>query len=289
MIPWSVALAGVWGLVACCAYGQDAVTPWYPLEPGDRWVYQKESLTGQMAHPDFERWTTEETVIGVAPVPDLRSMLVTKRIRVLGDTRTGDYIPQNDWAKRELPESHILIHQNCVYVLDGIDAEGAACGRAGSACARPNRKDLLRFNIPPDYCFPIAKGREWGRISSTSPAGEYVWDVLGLNSDPFGAPGSETFHLTAHQSSGTQMDRWFARGVGMLQEVIEHHGTYDESRRQLLSATIQGQTQNYQLTPARTIPLSTGDCRGDGWRHFVRADGAAFRDAADCVRYASRQ
>jgi len=273
------------GLMACCAFGQVR----YPLEPGDTWVYQKESLDGDMAHPDFERWTTEETVVSRVPVPDLAAILVTKRIKVLSDQLSPDYIPENDRAKRELPESHVLIHKNCVYVLDGVDAEGAACSWARTACLRPNRHDLLDGNIPPDYCFPMAVGKSWGRASNTSPAGEFIWHVPGMNGDPFGAPRGTTFHLSAHQGSGTQMDRWFAEGAGLLQEVIEHHGTYDEDRSQLLRATIHGQMRSFQLTPARTIPLSDWDCQGPGWKHFVRADGIAFRDQADCIRYSSRR
>jgi hypothetical protein len=285
---WAWSLAA-FGLVAVSAFAQEPAASWYPLEPGDSWVYQKESLDGQMAHPDLERWTTEETIVSRVAAPDLGATLVTTRIKVLSDQYTAQFIPENDRAKRELPESHALIYQNCVYVLDGNDAQGALCGRRAGACLRPNRDDLVGGKIPPDYCFPMAIGSTWGRVSNTSPAGEYVWDVLGINSDPFGAPGGTTFHLSAHQSSGTQMDRWFEEGVGLLQEVIEHHGTYDEDRRQLLRATIRGKTQDYQLTPARTIPLSDWDCKGPGWQHFVHPNGAAFRDQADCIRYTANR
>ncbi|MCU1237580.1 MAG: hypothetical protein JWP63_5547, partial [Candidatus Solibacter sp.] len=30
------------------------------------------------------------------------------------------------------------------------------------------------------------------------------------------------------------IDRWFAEGVVIVQEITEHHGTYDEERRQLV-------------------------------------------------------
>jgi hypothetical protein len=46
------------------------------------------------------------------------------------------------------------------------------------------------------------------------------------------------------------IDRWFAQGVGVLQQITEHHGTYEESRLQLLQTTIHGQNRTYQLTPA---------------------------------------
>ena len=240
-----------------------------------------------MAHPDFERWTTEETIVSVAPVPELAGTLVTKRTKVFGDTLTPGFLKANDMAKRELPESHLLLHQSCVYVLDGSDAMAAGCAQAGGACLRPNRDDLLRGNIAADYCFPIAKGMSWGKVPGTSPSEEYVWHAGGLDADPFGPPGGKTFHLSSYGGSGISMDRWFEQGVGLVQEVIEHHGTYDEDRRQLVRATIHGKTHAYQLTRARIVPSSEDDCDGPGWQHFARADGVSFRDKAGCVGYTS--
>ena len=85
------------------------------------------------------------------------------------------------------------------------------------------------------------------------------------------------------------MDRWFEEGIGVVQEVTEHHGTYGEQRRTLLSATLHGKARNYQLTPARTVPLSGLDCSGAGWRHYVRADGGAFGSTGECAAYSSVQ
>ena len=39
-----------------------------------------------MAHPSTERWTTEETIVGSVPVPEVAARLVTKRTRVLDHT-----------------------------------------------------------------------------------------------------------------------------------------------------------------------------------------------------------
>jgi hypothetical protein len=218
---------------------------------------------------------------------------------VLDHTVPPDFLAPNDSTKRELPESHLLIYQNCAYILDGIDAQGSACDPniANVPCLRPldpnhrlrpeYRDDLLHRKIPPDYCFPMVVGTKWGQVPITSPAEEWVWRVKGLNADPFGPPGGRTFRLSSHLGSGTMVDRWFTAGIGLVQEVTEHHGTYDEGRRQLLSATIRGKTQTYHLTPARTIPLSDSDCTGAGWRHYSRANGAPFRSLADCVQYSA--
>ena len=66
-------------MIAGAAAAQNAVSAWYPFQPGDSWTYQKESLDGNMALPDWERWTTEETIVSAAPVTDLAAILVTKK------------------------------------------------------------------------------------------------------------------------------------------------------------------------------------------------------------------
>jgi hypothetical protein len=297
---WSAAAILVGCLVVSWTSGaQDAMMSWYPLQAGDTWVYQKESRDGDMAHPKVELWTTEETIVGSVAVPEVGGSLITKRTRVLDHSVPPDFIPQNDSTRHELAESHLLVRGNCVYLLDGIDAQGSACDPnvVNGPCLRPldeqgrirpqYRDDLLRGKIPADFCFPMAVGSTWGRIAVTSPANEWVWRVEGLNGDPFGPAGQRTFHLWTHLASGTKMDRWFEEGAGVVQEVTEHHGTYGEQRRTLSRTTLRGKTRSYRLTPAQTVPLSDSDCDGAGWRHYVRADGAAFHTMSECAAYSS--
>lgn len=262
---------GVWALLAGPVMGcwnpavaQDAVASWYPLQPGETRTFHKEWRYGRKDHPEIEQWTTEETAVSAVAVPDVGGNLVTRYTKVLSHVVPAGFLMPNDSTKRELPESHLLVQGNCVYVLDGVEAQASACDpNIHSACLKPldpadrvrpeYRDDLLRGKIPADYCFPLAVGMTWGKVATTSPAEEWVWNVLGLNADGFGVAGGRTFHMVSHLSSGTSIDRWFAEGIGVIQEVIEHHGTYDEIRRQLVKATIGGKTQSYGLTPARTV------------------------------------
>lgn len=48
-------------LAASVSRAQELIDSWYPHQPGASWVYQNEALAGDMGHPEFERWTTEET------------------------------------------------------------------------------------------------------------------------------------------------------------------------------------------------------------------------------------
>jgi hypothetical protein len=231
-------------------------------------VYQKEALEGHMDHPDFERWTTEETIVSLVPAPERGGMIATKRTKVLSDMMSPGFIAGNNQARREKAESHILIRKGCIYLLDGIDAI------SGQDWA--------------DYCFPITRGAVWNRNSNSGDP-DYVWQIIGFNGDPFGPPGARTWRMLTRAGSGTTVDRWFSEGIGLVQQVMEHHGTYDEDRWQLLKATISGKTQEFHLKPARIPPVADEECAEPAWRHFARADGAPFRDAADCNTYLSRR
>ena len=274
---------------------QNVVSSWYPIQPGDTWVYQKEFRTGvSISHPIVERWTTEETIVSAATIPEIAGILVTKRTKVLRHAVSPGFIAADDSTKRELSESHVLIHQNCLYVLDGIDEQGAAFVHVESPEAltaldqnnhlRPQyRDDLLRGNVPADFCFPLVVGMTWGRIPDNE---DWIWAVKGLNADPFGEKSGTTFHLWTHVASGEDIDRWFELGVGVLQEIDYHHaGTHDEGRRTLLKTVIGGKPHRYQLTPARMVVWSSPECHDGGWRRFARADGSSFTSQTACVSY----
>ncbi len=276
------------------------VASWYPLQPGDQWTYQHETFDQQdQNRVDVERWVTEERVLSAVKVPDLDATLVTKRIKVLSDTVTPDFFPENNRAKREPAETQLLVRQKCIYLLDGHDGDSEPCVQRGGECLAPQdqanrirpeyRDDLLAGKIPGDYCFPMGLGATWGKVQNTSPGNEYVWKVTGLNADPFGPNGGTTFHMSAHAWAGTQIDRWFTQDVGVVQETIEHHGTFEENRRQLLGSTINGRTRKYQLKAARVAPWGPDDCGLPRWQHYSRPDGSSFASEADCLRWASSQ
>jgi hypothetical protein len=164
---------------------QNVVSAWHPTRPGDTWVYQKESddggNPGGLAHPMIERWKTEEVIASVTTIPE--GTFVTKRTKVLDHVRLNGWLVANDRTKDEKPESHMLIRQNCLYVLDGIDAEdwGTRSALDTTNRLRPQyRDDLIRGKIPPDLCVPIDKGTTWGTVPDTSPAEEWVWRVKGI-------------------------------------------------------------------------------------------------------------
>jgi hypothetical protein len=105
------------------AAAQDVVPSWYPAEPGDTWVYQREDRDGGsrgILNPDTARWKTEETIASSATIAEGR--LVLKRVKVLGSLSASVPKYLSDRVPEESIDSHYLVRQNCVYVLDGDDA-----------------------------------------------------------------------------------------------------------------------------------------------------------------------
>lgn len=264
-------------------FAQDVVSAWLPTHIGDTWTYQREERDGSngggMVHPEIGRWREEETIKGSIAMPE--GTLIRKQIHTI------DPVPVE--VRRHMPgirdtrDDYELIRDGCVYsATDQIDQQ------RGQLRAE-YRAALLSGSVPSEFCFPIKEGSTWGKVPSTSQAQEFVWRVVGVNADPFGVIAGTTFHLSTHAGSGEQVDRWFEPGIGILQEISEHHGTYEESRRQLLTAEIDGQPRNFQLKPARTIPLSDYDCDGPGWQHFARLNGTPFANRNACVAYLSRK
>jgi hypothetical protein len=259
----SAAFAIIFVAFLTSCFAQDVVSAWYPLQPGNSWTYQNELLSGYMLNPDFERWTTEETVLSAVPDQALSGVLVTRRITTISEHVLSTHAVSN--AKVETRDEQLVIRQNCVYALNWPTS----------------RAELRRGELSADYCFPLAKGATWGQRPNNDP--DFVWRVVGFNDDPFGLPGGRTFRLRTRAGSGTIVDRWFEQGVGLLQEVEEHHGTYDEHRIQIVKSTINRKTQTYQLKPARTVGFD--ECDGPDWQHFVRENGTSFASEADCRAY----
>jgi hypothetical protein len=257
---------------------QNTTSEWYPSRVGDSWIYEREELDGAngggMANPETGRWRVVETIVSSVQLPE--GVLILKRTRALDPLPV---VARRIPSIRPSEETYSLITRDCVY-----DAQVA-----NNQLTLQFREDLKANRISAEFCFPITKSKVWGRVADRplyDP--DSVWHVIDVDADPYGISGAMTFHFSAREGSGTMVDRWFAKGIGLVQEVSEHHGTYDESRMRLLRTIINSQTRDYQLVPARTVPLSSSDCNGYGWHHFVRADGSSFADHDACVRYLPR-
>jgi hypothetical protein len=213
--------------------------------------------------PTVGRWTTTETVAAATAAAD--GIHVTVRATI------SDVVRENGWhddpARLTPAQTLLLVRGNCVYQ------------------PRPPFRMVWASDDHPAFCFPLTAGGEFGRAPTTPPDEEDVWKIGAINGDPFGTPGGRTFRVYGFQGSGDTTDYWFQEGVGVVQFVQVHHGTYDEYRRRLVKTTIDGVTTTYALQPARTPPLDAGECR-TGWQRWVRSDGTLLRDRAACEAYA---
>jgi hypothetical protein len=107
----------------------------------------------------------------------------------------------------------------------------------------------------------ISAGDRSGQDSLNLERAEYICFTQSVNADPFGATGGAAFHLHSH-----------------LQEFVEHHGTYDENRQQLLNATMVARPQ-YHLKTARIEPAAPGSAENPAISHAPME----FQNMAACV------
>ena len=175
-------------IVDCAAtHAQDSVLSWYPLEVGNSWIWQNESLDGDWVHPTFERWTMEQTIISIAPDAELVELCDE---------------PQSRAQRRRFTRFH-----------RGEQCSTSCCARIASADVPPMRlhfgwprgrvgKDRARLWPPraayqrnccaarcsPDFCLPLTVGMTWGRIPSRGLDPDFIWNVVSLNADPYGPP-----------------------------------------------------------------------------------------------------
>jgi hypothetical protein len=57
-------------IAAAPAFAQNTIADWFPVHIGDRWTYEHETRDGgigAIAHPEINRWKTEETMTWGAP------------------------------------------------------------------------------------------------------------------------------------------------------------------------------------------------------------------------------
>src|SRR5947207_2686665 len=120
------------------AIAQEDPLAWFPLQVGNRWVYQYEWKSGDRNRPDVDRWTTEETIRRRVVIPE--GLVVLREVkqqshptdqsitdRVLGLNGQVRYVQQPDYNRSvhtRRDREPYLVHGNCIYVIgDGWDGQ----------------------------------------------------------------------------------------------------------------------------------------------------------------------
>jgi hypothetical protein len=232
-------------LIALCIFSvvasaQDDPLAWFPLQVGSHWVYEYEAKSGDRNRPDVDRWTSEETITGWVTTPE--GVVVLREVknhenstdqrrteRVIGGDGELRFVQEPSYNRSVLTGRDgavYLIHGNCIYVISGgWDAQKQEL--------RPDyRRYLSEGSLPPDFCFPLQMGREWGNADRpwrVEPARDNVGSFL--PSEYAGA-----IHIFSdHFGSGGLEDVWFQKGVGVVGVHYIHNGTYDEYTKKLVS------------------------------------------------------
>jgi hypothetical protein len=219
-------------LLSAQMFAQGAASEWLPMEVGNQWVYEHESRDVPESNPYIRRWQTVETITGTLKIPE--GLVVLRNIEVNGETPGG-------WLQTVYGESNYLIRNDCLYFLNSQtwnDHEHAL---------RPvYRAQILAGNADPEFCFPLAVGKAYGKDESP---GWVPSRVVGTGrSGRFAQPSVSTkaFDVVVHLVYADETHLWFEKGVGITAMWDWHNGTYDEYRVRLLRFLPAGETRKPQ-------------------------------------------
>jgi hypothetical protein len=188
--------------------GDHDLSAWFPLQRGNRWVYDFEWKNANRNTPEVSRWTTTEAITNLVQIPE--GVVVIRSVDLQGKS-AGSYLSTRD-------NSPYLLHENCVYVLN----------ESWDRVAENLRPDFVQHLVhgiaSPDFCFPLQLGQHWGTM-------DIPWLVQGFRDGIF-------LIVSQHFGRGGRMEVGFKRNVGVLSEHYLHNGTYDEYTKTLKSFTL---------------------------------------------------
>jgi len=219
-------------LLSAQMFAQGAESDWFPMDIGNQWVYEHESRGVPASNPHVTRWQTAETITGTLRIPE--GLVVLRHVEMNGDTSGG-------WLQSVYGESNYLVRNDCLYFLNPQtwnDEEHAV---------RPNyRAQILAGNADPEFCFPLAVGKAFGKDQTP---GWVPSRVVGMGLSGRFAPASvsaKAFDVVVHLVYADETHLWFEKGVGITGMWDWHNGTYDEYRVRLLRFLPAGATRKLQ-------------------------------------------
>lgn len=191
------------------------------MEVGDKWTYEHEYREGSAKKPHVMRWQTAESVTGTLTIPE--GTVVLREVVVQGDRPGG-------WLDTVYGESNYLIRHDCLYFLNPQDSWDEQ--RHG---LRPRyRARLLAGDVEPEFCFPLAVGKAFGKDSFPGWIPARVVGTGASHGLARDAVSERAFDVVVHIVLADETHLWFEKGVGITGEWDWHNGTYEEYRVRLL-------------------------------------------------------
>jgi hypothetical protein len=209
------------------------VLAYFPVQVGNRWIYEHEAKSGDPDRPDVLRWTKEIAITGHLAIPEGTVVLRQVRYRdvraVSGSARpVAEADPQRD-------QFHYLIRGSYVYEIRPPNWD-----EKSHSLTEGYRKSLLAGDQTPAFFFPMRVGLLWAEeereareLRQASPDLDpfYHWLVEGKGGEGGVVKmdvSPEAFHLVYHTAGGPT-ERWFETHVGVVGEWDYHSGTYWEN------------------------------------------------------------
>jgi hypothetical protein len=185
-------------LLSAQVFAQGVVSDWLPMDVGNQWIYEHESRSSPRSNPYVTRWQTVETITGTLTVPE--GMVVLRHVEVNGNSPGG-------WLQSVYGESNYLIRNDCLYFLNPQTWD-----QQGQALRPEYWAQILAGNADPEFCFPLAVGKAFGKDELP---GWVPSRVVGMGRSGRFTPDSvsaKAFDVLVHLVYADETHLWFEKG-----------------------------------------------------------------------------
>ncbi len=222
------------------------VLDYFPLQVGNRWVYEetRETEVGDPPRRVKTTWVKEVAIFRHESIPE--GILIHRRERTLEphdefgggwtDTQKANY--RKGGSSEE--NAQYLIRGNYVFDLKSYGWDEEQKSLTGRT------KTALETELAPDFFFPMSAGLRWtdrnreqadldqvllfrqGKGGAPNP-GMYYWLVKGQEDLATPFRKIDNAYLVIYRTIGGTVIRWFKNGIGIVRERTTHSGSTIET------------------------------------------------------------
>jgi len=222
------------------------------MKPGTKWVFENEYGTTIDADGTIGtiRWKDEQTVVGIASIPEGKLVKLSVRSFDIEDDLPAD---KGDTAREVLfqaistDDHYWLVNGNYVYFLPAELFDGP-----GNKMRPGIAKRFADDEFVPDLFFPMGAAKVWaerkrerddmerarlfrdGKGPAPNPT-MYYWRHIGVERVETPAGTFNDAHHLTYFTIGGPSNVWFVPGTGIVKRAYSHQGSYIKSDSVLIA------------------------------------------------------